>query len=116
MAGSCRSCRPGVPCEDHFQQQVIALARLRGWRVAHFRPAQTAKGWRTPVAADGKGFPDLLMVRARTGQIVAMELKGRRGQLTPEQKVWLEDFATVPGAVSRCYRPADWPVIEALLK
>jgi hypothetical protein len=28
---------------------VIELAKLRGWRTAHFRPARTAHGWRTAV-------------------------------------------------------------------
>ena len=50
--------------EAVLQDAVIELANLKGWTVAHFRPAQNARGdWRTPVAAQGKGFPDLVMVR-----------------------------------------------------
>ena len=45
--------------ERELQDAVIQLARLLGWRVAHFRPAMTTRGWRTPVSADGAGFPDL---------------------------------------------------------
>jgi hypothetical protein len=55
------------PTEREFQRQVIDLARLLGWRCAHFRPGRTARGWRTPVQADGAGFPDLQPVRARDG-------------------------------------------------
>lgn len=45
------------PDERQWQAQVIELARILGWRVAHFRPALTKHGWRTPVQADGAGFP-----------------------------------------------------------
>jgi hypothetical protein len=47
-----------VLSEAAFTDAVIELARLGGWRVAHFRPARTASGWRTPVQGDGAGFPD----------------------------------------------------------
>ena len=63
--------------EDDWQRQVVDLARLRGWRVAHFRPARTERGWRTPVEADGAGFPDLLLVRG--AQLLAVELKTDAG-------------------------------------
>jgi hypothetical protein len=52
----------GVVAERDFQSAVVPCARLFGWRVAHFRAAQTKHGWRTPVEADGKGFPDLLLL------------------------------------------------------
>ncbi len=56
--------------EADFQAQVIDLLHLHGWVVAHFRPARTAKGWITPVAADGAGFLDLLAVHARPGRVL----------------------------------------------
>lgn len=34
--------------EAQFQAAVVDLARLAGWRVAHFRPARTSHGWATP--------------------------------------------------------------------
>lgn len=40
-----------------------------GYRVAHFRPEKTAHDWRTAVAADGKGYPDLAM--AKPGQLTS---------------------------------------------
>lgn len=73
--------------EADLQVAVIEIARFLGWRVAHFRPALTSKGWRTPVSADGKGFPDLFMVRRE--RVLAVELKGDRGRVTPEQADWL---------------------------
>ena len=72
--------------EAQLQRAVVELARLLGWRVAHFRVAQTSKGWRTPVAADGAGWPDLFLVRDRP---VAVELKTERGKLRPDQAAWL---------------------------
>lgn len=68
--------------EDAFMSQLIGVARLCGWKVAHFRPARTKGGWRTPVAADGQGFPDLLLARER---IVVAELKAEKGR---EAHVW----------------------------
>lgn len=111
---ACPSCRPGSPCERHFQRQVIDLARLCGWRVAHFRPAQTVRGWRTPVEADGAGFPDLLMVRGN--ELLALELKSAKGKATPEQEEWLAAFGQVTEAAALCLRPVQWPLIEAALK
>ena len=74
--------------ERDLQKAVIDLARIFRWSVAHFRPAQTSKGWRTPVEADGKGWPDLLMTR--DDRIVAVELKVGRNKLSPEQEQWRE--------------------------
>jgi len=73
--------------EKEWQKQIIELAGLLGWVVAHFRPAQTKSGWVTPVAADGKGFPDLVLVRDR---IVFAELKAQKGKLSADQSNWIE--------------------------
>lgn len=71
--------------ESDFQRTVIEMAQHLGWRVAHFRPAQTEKGWRTPVAADGKGWPDLVLVRDR---VLFVELKTDKGKLSLDQEQW----------------------------
>jgi hypothetical protein len=96
--------------EAELQSAVVECAQLLGWRVAHFRPARTAHGWRTPVGADGAGFPDLVMVR--DGSVLVVELKSATGQLTPEQRVWLAAFeaaaARHPSVRSFVWRPADW--------
>jgi hypothetical protein len=63
--------------EAELLDNVIELAHLFGWRVAHFRPAMTKHGWRTPVSADGKGFVDLVLVRDRT---IFVELKSTKGR------------------------------------
>lgn len=97
--------------ESAFQAQVIELAHVLGWRVAHFRAARTANGWRTAVSADGSGWPDLVLCRER---LVVAELKARRGRLTADQRAWLDALA---GADVEAYlwRPEDWPhVVEVL--
>jgi hypothetical protein len=105
--------------EAQFQKQVLALAKLRGWRVAHFKTAQTAKGaYVTPVAADGKGFPDLVMVRAEPGfvaRLIFAELKADRGRLGPQQLEWIQALAE-SDAEMYVWRPADWDEIEEVLK
>lgn len=98
--------------EAEFTAQVIQYARLRGWRTAHFRPARTARGWRTAIQGDGKGWPDLILVRGTS--VIAAELKIGRNRLTAEQAAWLRalDCANV---MTYVWRPADWPKIEKVL-
>lgn len=96
--------------ERELQSAIIELAQLLGWRVAHFRPAQTAKGWRTPVEADGAGWPDLTLVR--NGHLLFAELKSSTGKLSPAQQVWLDELTAVSFAEDRVltfvWSPAQW--------
>lgn len=103
---------PGVT-EEQFARQVIQLARLYGYMVAHFRPAMTVGGWRTAVQGDGKGFPDLVM--ARGGTLLVAELKVGKNKPTDEQEAWLAAFR-LTGARVYEWRPEDWPEIERVLE
>ena len=103
--------------EAEFQLQVIEYAQARGWRVAHFRAVRVQRRdgttfWETPVAADGRGFFDLLLVRAR---LVAIELKVPPNTLTEDQLRWLEWYKKA-GVEAHVFRPADWPAIEEVLR
>lgn len=101
--------------ERAFQRQVIRLAKLYGWRVAHFRPAQAARGrWLTPVMADGAGFPDLVLVHPRRQLLAFAELKSDNGRIRREQKEWLADLRS-SGVVVFVWRPSDWEAILAFL-
>jgi hypothetical protein len=96
--------------EAELQAAVIDLAHVYGWKVAHFRPAKTDKGWRTPVGADGKGFVDLVLAApirpdAITAEVLFVELKSATGKVSPEQHEWLERL--YPNAC--VWRPKDWP-------
>lgn len=84
---------------------------MRGFRVAHFRKARTARGWRTAVSADGKGFPDLILCRASTGTILVRELKVPPNKLTVEQDEWLWALGAV-GIDAKVWTPDDWDNIE----
>lgn len=103
--------------EKDFLQQVIDLARLRGWLVTHFRPAQNRRSvWATHLAGD-PGSPDLIAVKA--GRVVVAELKSERGRISPEQHVWLEAWRAVEQGSQRVvrvflWRPGDWPEIETV--
>jgi hypothetical protein len=99
--------------ERDFQKAVVELAQLAGWRVAHFRPAKTSKGWRTPVAADGAGFPDLVLVRE--SRLVVAELKSGTGRVSQEQQGWLDAFETVPSTEVFVWRPGDWDQVVGVL-
>lgn len=79
--------------ERDLQNAVIQCAQLLGWRVAHFRPARVMRGGReiyeTPIAADGKGFPDLVLVNRRHRRLMFVELKAaaRRQCLRQQREV-----------------------------
>jgi hypothetical protein len=107
-----------VPQESEaaFQKWVISCAHANGWRVAHFRRVRVQRKngdvyWETPVAADGKGFPDLALVRER---VVWAELKSAGGRPSPEQTVWLAALAAA-GQEVYLWSPADRPSIAAAL-
>ena len=120
--------------EAAFQAQVLHLAALKGWRTAHFRTAMDSRGrHRTPVAGDGKGFPDLVLARVdgwRNGQppatepfdpntiaggrVIFAELKSDRGRFEPGQRDWLTALQQA-GAEVYVWRPADWDEIVEVL-
>jgi hypothetical protein len=100
--------------ERDWQRTLIEAAQALGWRVAHFRAARTANGWRTPVAADGAGFPDLVLVRSP--RVVFAELKAKRGKLRPEQEGWLDALAGCEGVEAFVWRPDDWDAAVQVLR
>jgi hypothetical protein len=98
--------------EGDFQRQVTDLAEILGWQWAHFRPAETSKGWRTPVSGPlGKGFPDLVLVKG--SRLIFAELKRDGAKLTPDQLDVLAAFADA--ADTHVWRPADFDEIQAAL-
>lgn len=100
--------------ETEFADAVAAIAHTFGWHIAHFRPARTAHGWRTPVAYDGKGWPDLVLVHDDPPTVLFRELKAERGRLTDEQLrwgAWLESA----GADWAVWYPRDLSTITTIL-
>lgn len=89
-----------------LQKSVIDMAHLYHWSVVHNPPVETKhRGWTTALAADAKGFPDLLLFRER---VVAIEIKGDGDRLKPEQAVWGERIQRA-GIEWYVVTPADWP-------
>jgi hypothetical protein len=118
--------------EKQFQDEVIKLAKLRGWRCAHFRGVRVARKdgtvyYQTPVQADGAGFPDLVLARparhvkglfatARPGRLIFAELK-REG--IKEAQELQEQWLGVLRGTGKCevyfWTPAQWSDIEKVL-
>lgn len=100
--------------EDAFKDQVLDLARAFKWRTAHFRPGLTRSGqWVTAVQGDGKGFPDLVLVRGPT--LIVAELKVGRNKPTREQTAWLQAFE-LAGIPAYTWWPRHWSEIESVLR
>lgn len=97
--------------ERQLQDAVIELGRILGYRVAHFRPARVRRGGReiyeTPVAADGKGWPDLVLVHAERQRVVFAELKVGTNKPTEHQQTWLRCLNRA-GADVHLWTDRDW--------
>jgi hypothetical protein len=65
--------------EAQLLQAVRDLARLRGWLCYHTHDSRHSE----------PGFPDLMLVHPRTGQVFMVELKSTSGRLTTAQETWL---------------------------
>jgi VRR-NUC domain-containing protein len=63
--------------ETRYREWIETYATSRGWLIYHTYNSRRSQ----------KGFPDLFMVRG--GRAVALEVKGARGQTTPEQDQWI---------------------------
>ena len=107
--------RPRVT-ESAYQDLVADYLRLHKFKVFHARPAQTGRGWKTPVQYDGKGFVDLLCVGH--GRVIAIEIKVGRGRLTAEQTEWAEAFLDLDDKVGAYWHltPEGWDGFVKWLK
>lgn len=104
--------------ERQFFEQLRDLAHLLGWRIVHFRAARTKWGWETPVAGDGKGYPDTLLVSIAQCRVIWAELKRhgpRAAPLTAEQGDW---HRYLHGAGFECYTwtPGQLDEIQRILE
>lgn len=99
--------------ERDFLAQVIDLAHVYHWRVAHFRPSRTKYGWTTAVQADGAGFPDLVLVRPP--RCLFVEVKTETGQPSDKQYEWLRELSGCPGISVCIWRPHQFEEIAQIL-
>lgn len=91
--------------EAELQAAVIEGAHAFGYLVAHFRPARTEHGYRTPVQADGKGWPDLVLVGR--GRVLFRELKAVGGRASKAQLMWGVSLRAA-GADYGVWTPVEW--------
>lgn len=82
--------------EAQLLQAVRDLARLRGWKTYHTHRSDRSE----------PGFPDLVCVHPRTGQLLVAELKTERGLPTTEQTAWLGALR-LAGLDVFLWRPSD---------
>jgi hypothetical protein len=83
---------------------VLELAKFRQCYVHHCRPALSLGGrWHTPIQGDA-GFVDLVI--ATRSRVLWRELKGARGRVTPEQRLWIGRLQTAGQDVA-VWKPAD---------
>lgn len=95
---------PIVP-EVIFQRQLVTFAGLCGYLVYHCYDSRKSSG---------PGFPDLVLVKPP--RVIFVELKTMTGRFRPLQVTWLAALSRCPGVESYCWRPADWPLIEKVLR
>ena len=112
--------------EKDFQATVIDLARTYGWFVYH----QVDMGFQDPTTGKwkhsrriGPGFPDLVLVHPKWGQLIFAELKAEKGKIKPHQQEWLDALPTArskdkPGHTHMVavWRPSDLDDIERILR
>lgn len=104
---------PLAMSEADWQGRVVDTAKALGWRVCHIRNVRVGTGtrtrWLVPYAGDG-GLPDLIL--AKDGRLLLVELKAEKGGFKPGQLDWLR----AAGDNGYCWRPSDWPTVQAVLR
>lgn len=91
----------GNLAERAFQEQVIGLLRVYGWRLIYHAPDNRPAG-RTGrpqrlAAPEGRGFPDIVAVKG--ARLLFAELKAKGGRVAPEQRAWVAALDAVGEAV-----------------
>ncbi len=90
--------------EKEWMAQVVAWARRAGWDHYH--------SWNSRHSP--AGFPDLVLVRPRTYEILFIEVKTERGRVTHAQWKWLADLEAC-GERVLVWRPSDAEHIKRVL-
>ena len=91
--------------EAAFQQRVVEVAQLYGWRVFSIPDSR-----RVSIA----GWPDLTLFRK--GKLIFAELKREKGRVSEAQKMVMAELALIPCAEVYLWRPSDWDELVRILK
>lgn len=81
--------------EAQLLQAVRDLAKLRGWLCYHTHDSRRSE----------PGFPDLVLVHPRSGDLVLAELKAAKGRVSVPQQTWIDALAGA-GITVHVWRPA----------
>lgn len=81
--------------ESELQTAILQLAKLRGW--LHFHDYDSR---RNPA-----GFPDLVLLHPRTGDLLFAELKTATGRVSQRQQRWIDALA-LGGHTAHVWRPS----------
>lgn len=91
-----------------LQRQITDLAAMYGWLSVHFRPAQTARGWRTPVEGPlGRGWPDLVLVNPIRRRTMAVEVKRELSDEPTADQAYVHQMLRAAGWAVHVWRPSD---------
>lgn len=91
--------------EAALREWIRDLCKLFGWKM-YF----TWKSLHSP-----KGFPDLVLANPEQKRVIFAELKNEKRELTPEQRVWLDNLDAA-GAEVYLWRPGDIERIADILR
>ena len=91
--------------EAKWQQQVINLAKVYGFRVYHTRYS---------IGSDA-GWPDITLVKSGRKPIF-LELKSERGNASLDQLIWIAALNDTGHAVAMVAKPSDWDTVVSLLQ
>lgn len=109
--------------EADWQATIVETATLKGWLVYHTHDARRSD----------KGFPDLVLVRPP--RLIFAELKNEKNTLSHDQAMWMaalkivalsareqaeailtEGLPVKPLVEAHIWRPADWDLVQAVLR
>jgi hypothetical protein len=91
--------------EKMWQRQVESWARRAGWLPYHTHNSMGSTS----------GFPDLVLLRPRTSEVIYAELKTDRGKLSQPQLLWI-DALKACGQRVFVWRPSDEQVVQETLQ
>jgi hypothetical protein len=90
--------------EKLWQQQVLDIAHLYGWRSYHTHDSRRSTA----------GYPDLTLIRPP--RLVFAELKSMRGRISTDQQQWLDELHACPGVEAYLWRPDQLEQVAAVLR
>lgn len=100
------------PTHVEWQDQVVQLAHLLGWRHLHVRRTR-GKGGHWTTSTNVKGWPDLFLWHPRHG-FAAVELKVGKDKVRSDQAEVLVSLA-VAGARTLVAYPGDLETLRRML-